>query len=80
MKNLTTKELVSLAGIVIVTPLLALGILVSARAVAMVGSDVSLLALALCGAVISGVTGFGRRTIKSEARPVVRKRSLITHS
>ena len=67
MKKLTTKELISLAGIAIVTPVFALAILISARSVAMAASDVSLLAMAVCGAVISGVTGFGRRTAKVES-------------
>ena len=65
-KTVTTKELVSLAGIAIVTPIFAMAILVSARAAAVAESDVLLLALSLCGAVISGITGFGRRTVRSE--------------
>lgn len=83
MRTLTTRELISLAAIAIVTPIFALSLLVSARAVAVVESDVSLFALAFCGAVISGMTGFGRRTAKpepSECRPVKQSRSLATHS
>ncbi len=67
MKKVTTKEFFSLAGIVIVSPVLALAILISARTAAVVESDVSLLGLALCGAVISGITGFGRRTAKAQS-------------
>ncbi len=67
MKKLTTKELISLAGIAIVSPVFALAFLVSARTVAVVDSELTLLALALCGAVISGVTGFGRYTSKAHA-------------
>lgn len=68
MKNVTTRELISLAGIAIVTPIFALAVLVSARAIAVAGNDVSLLALAVCSAVISGINGFGRRTAKAEKR------------
>lgn len=67
MKTTTTKELISLAGIAIVTPVFALGILISARSVALPESDVSLLAMSLCGVVISGFTGFGRHMAKPEA-------------
>ncbi len=67
MKKLTTREVMSLAGIVIVSPVFALAILISARTVAVIESDVSLLALVLCGAVISGLNGFGRRTAKAQS-------------
>ena len=82
MKSLTTKELISLAGIAVATPLFALAILVSARTVAIAESDISLLALALCGVVISGVTGFGRRTIKADlsSRRYDRRQSFVSHS
>ncbi|HUE82620.1 MAG TPA: hypothetical protein VMM84_10965, partial [Pyrinomonadaceae bacterium] len=62
MKALTTKELISLAGILVAAPVLALGLLVSARAAGVADNDFLLLALALCGAVVSGINGFGRRT------------------
>jgi hypothetical protein len=83
MKTVTPKEIISLVGIAVVTPLLALSMLVSARTVAVAESDVSLLALALCGAVISGVTGFGRRAIKVETTSSHSNRSrqsVISHS
>lgn len=67
MKTINTKELVSLVGIAIAAPLLALGFVVSARAAGLVENDFLLLALALCGAVVSGINGFGRRTIKAQA-------------
>ena len=66
MKRLTTQEILSLVGIAIASPVLAMGILVSARAAAMGGNDFLLFALALCGAVVSGINGFGRRTIKAK--------------
>ena len=68
MKALTTKELISLAGILVAAPVFALGILVSARAAAVAGNDLLLLALALCGAVVSGINGFGRRTANISGR------------
>jgi hypothetical protein len=81
MKTVTTKELISLAGIAIATPMFAMAILVSARSVAGAESDVSLLLMALCGAVISGITGFGRRTTGAESRKCpANRRSVISHS
>jgi hypothetical protein len=62
MKGLKTKEVISLAGIAVTTPLLALAILVSARRAAVADYDLLLVLLSLCGAVVSGLNGFGRRT------------------
>ena len=70
MKELKTKELVSLAGIAVTAPLLVLAILVSARAAAVADYDSLLVALALCGAVLSGINGFGRRTTTANAQSV----------
>lgn len=67
MKRLKTQEILSLVGIAIAAPILALGILVSARATAVTENDFLLFALALCGAVVSSINGFGRRTIKVES-------------
>ncbi len=66
MKTITTKELISLVGILIAAPVLALAILVSARVAAVAENDLLLLAVALCGAVVSGINGFGRRTTKTQ--------------
>jgi hypothetical protein len=65
MKALTTKEYVSLAGIVITAPVLALGVVLASATVAS-GHELLLLALTLCGAVVSGINGFGRRTTRSQ--------------
>ena len=65
MKEIKTKELVSLAGIAVTAPILALAILVSARRAAVADYDLLLVVLSLCGAVMSGINGFGRRTIKA---------------
>lgn len=64
---MSTKEVVSIVGIAIAAPLFALALLVGARAAALVEADFLLFALALCGAVVSGINGFGRRTIKAQA-------------
>ena len=66
MKRLTTQEILSLVGITIAAPILALGIIVSARASAVAEYDLLLFLMALCGAVVSGINGFGRRTIKAK--------------
>ena len=67
MKALTTKESVSLAVIVIIAPVLALGVVLAARVMVATGNELMLLALTLCGAVVSGINGFGRRTVKAES-------------
>ena len=65
MKAPTNKELISLAGIAVTAPILALAILVSARSAAVADYDSLLVILSLCGAVVSGLNGFGRRTTKT---------------
>jgi hypothetical protein len=67
MKALTTKESVSLAAIAIIAPLFALALVGSLRATVAAGHEFLLLALALCGAVVSGINGFGRRTARDES-------------
>jgi hypothetical protein len=68
MKTLTTKEVVSLAVIAITAPVLALGITLAARVMVAAGNELMLLALILCGAVVSGINGFGRRTVRAESQ------------
>jgi hypothetical protein len=65
MKAITTKESVSLVIIAITAPVLALALFEGARAMA-AGNESLLLALTLCGAVVSGFNGFGRRTVNGE--------------
>ncbi len=67
MKRLTTQEILSLIGMAIAAPVLAIAVLVSARVAAVAENDLLLFALALCGAVVSGINGFGRRTIKAKS-------------
>jgi FtsH-binding integral membrane protein len=66
MKALTTKEIVSLAVIAIIAPVLALGAMLAARVMVATGSERMLLALTVCGAVVGGLNGFGRRTVRTE--------------
>jgi hypothetical protein len=64
MKAITTKEYVSLVVIVIIAPLFALALIAGVRATVAAGHELLLLALTLCGAVVSGINGFGRRTAR----------------
>ncbi len=67
MKPVTKKEFVSLALIAITAPVLALGLVLAIRTVS-TGNEFLLLALTLCGAVVSGINGFGRRTVTAESQ------------
>ena len=49
----------------ILTPFLALAMLVSVKSMGVVENDILLLMLTLSGAVLSGINGFGRRTAKA---------------
>ena len=66
MKAITTKEFVSLVIIAITAPLFALALVGGVRAMYASGDGFFLLALTLCGAVVSGINGFGRRTVAVE--------------
>ena len=67
MKSVTTKEFVSLALILVTAPVLALGLVLAISALSG-GNGFLLLSLTLCGALVSGFNGFGRRTVRAEAR------------
>jgi hypothetical protein len=67
MKSVTTKEFVSLALILLIAPVLALGLALAMRTLSG-GNGSLLLALTLCGALVSGFNGFGRRTVRAEAQ------------
>jgi len=69
MKAITPREFVSLALIAITAPVLALGLVIAIRATVVAGNEILLLTLTLCGAVVSGFTGFGRRTAKASSQP-----------
>jgi hypothetical protein len=74
MKTLTTKEVVSLAVIAITAPVLALGVVLAAREMVAAGNELMLLALTLCGAVVNGINGFGRRTVRAQTQSRSRRR------
>ena len=65
MKINTTTNLASVVMLVIVSPFLALAVLVSIKTAGIRDNEVLLVLLTLFSAVLSGVNGFGRRTAKS---------------
>ena len=83
MKTTTTKNLASAVMFVIISPFLALAMIVSVKTSGVVKNDVLLLLLTLTGAVLSGINGFGRRTAKalplSPAQETSAGRSVHTH-
>jgi hypothetical protein len=62
MKANTTKNLASVVMLVILSPFLALAVLVSIKSAGIRNNEVLLLLLTLSSAVLSGINGFGRRT------------------
>ncbi len=68
MKAKTTINLASVVMLVMLSPFLALAILVSIQSAGIRNNEVLLLLLTLSSAVLSGINGFGRRT--SNAVPV----------
>ncbi|MFN2533400.1 MAG: hypothetical protein ABR555_19115 [Pyrinomonadaceae bacterium] len=65
MKRKTTTNLASVAIITVVSPLLALAILAAVRTAGGNNNDLLLLLLTLASFTVSGINGFGRRTIKA---------------
>jgi len=62
MKANTTRNLTSVVMLVILSPFLALAVLVSIQTAGIRNNEVLLLLLTLSSAVLSGINGFGRRT------------------
>ena len=62
MKANTTKNLASVVMLVVLSPFLALAMLVSIETAGIKDNTVLLLLLTLSSAVLSGINGFGRRT------------------
>ena len=62
MKANTTKNVTSAVMLLVLTPFLALAILVSIKTVGIKDNYVLLVLLTLSSAVLSGINGFGRRT------------------
>ena len=63
MKVNTQKNLASVAMLAILSPFMALGILVSIKTMGIRNNEALLLVLTLLSAVLSGINGFGRRTV-----------------
>jgi hypothetical protein len=69
MKIVTTKMIVSFAGLLLVAPFFAVALIVGARAVSLsqgTQDDLLLVALAVGGALASIVNGMGRRTAQEK--------------
>ena len=62
MKANTTKNVTSAVMLLVLTPFLALAMLVSIKTVGIKDNYVLLVLLTLSSAVLSGINGFGRRT------------------
>jgi hypothetical protein len=62
MKAKVTTNLTSIVMLVVLTPFLALTILVSIQTAGIRNNELLLLMLTLSSAVLSGINGFGRRT------------------
>ena len=62
MKTNTTTNLASIVMLVIVSPFLALAVLVSIKTAGIRNNEYLLVLLTLSSAVLSGINGFGRRT------------------
>jgi hypothetical protein len=91
MKSNTTRNLASVVMLVILSPFLALAILVSIKTAGIRDNEVLLVLLTLFSAVLSGINGFGRRTARSVSLSTVRatcagydasqrSHSLVAHS
>jgi len=72
MKSNTTRNLASVVMLVILSPFLALAILVSIKTAGIKDNEVLLLLLTLSSAVLSGINGFGRRTANPAPLSTVR--------
>ena len=62
MKANTTRNLTSAVMLAILSPFLALAMVVSIKTAGVANNEVLLLMLTLLSAVLSGINGFGRRT------------------
>ena len=72
MKANTTRNLTSVVMLVILSPFLALAMLVSIKTAGIRDNEVLLLLLTLSSAVLSGINGFGRRTANAIPLSTVR--------
>ena len=73
MKTITGRMLISLVGVAVAAPFFLIALVAGARAVELAQNaqdEALLVVLALSGAVISVINGFGRRTRKAESKGV----------
>ena len=71
MKAVTIKMLISLVGVAVSAPFILIALVAGARAIELARGaqdEALLVVLALSGAVISMINGFGRRTGKSRGK------------
>lgn len=71
MKAITTKMLISLVGVAVSAPFILIAMVAGARAVELARDaqdEALVIVLALSGAVISMINGFGRRTRHAAVR------------
>lgn len=71
MKAITIKMLISLVGVAVSAPFILIALVAGARAVELARGaqdEALLIVLALSGAVISMINGFGRRTRYAKSR------------
>jgi hypothetical protein len=78
MKTNTTTNVASAVMLIILSPLLALAILVSIQTAGMRNNELLLLLLTLSSAVLSGINGFGRRTARAIQLSPAKARSVGT--
>ena len=79
MKAKTTTNLASAVMLLILSPFLALGILVSIQTAGIRNNEMLLLILTLLSAVLSGINGFGRRTVGAIQLSPAKTRSRSVH-
>lgn len=73
MKAITGKMLISLVGVAVAAPFFLIALVAGARAVELAQGaqdEALMIVLAMCGAVISMINGFGRRTQKASGTVV----------
>jgi hypothetical protein len=68
MKKSTAKEFASLGVIVLAAVVFALAFVNGSSVMAFAENKLLLLTLTLCGAVLNGINGFGRRTVGTGSR------------
>src|SRR5690242_12295599 len=79
MKTNTTTNVASEVMLIILSPLLAMAILVSIQTAGIRNNELLLLLLTLSSAVLSGINGFGRRTARAVQLSPAKARSVGPH-